>query len=92
MLAQTGPETESLLGWWIGFGVGFSIIVVVVIIVASILALANKIGRQAREAIRALEAGRVNTLPLWDLHHTNEAVKGILNDAQKARAQLEGQR
>lgn len=78
-------------GWLIGFAVAFVIIVVVVIIVASILALANRIGKQARAAIDALDAGRVNTLPLWDLHHTNEAAKGILDDARKAREHLEAQ-
>lgn len=78
-------------GWLIGFGVAFAIIVVVVVIVASILALANKIGKQARAAIDALDQGRANTLPLWDLHHTNEAAKGILEDAQKARKHLEAQ-
>lgn len=80
------------LGWFIGFAIAFAIIVVVVVIVASILALANKIGRQAREAIRALEQGRLNTLPLWDLHHTNESLKGIVDGAQQARAHMEAQR
>lgn len=78
-------------GWLIGFGVAFAIIVVVVVIVASILALAKKIGSQARDAIDALDQGRTNTLPLWDLHHTNSAVKGILDDARKARQHLEAQ-
>lgn len=79
------------LGWFIGFAVAFAIIVVVVVIVATILALANKIGRQAREAIRALEQGRQNTVPLWDLHHTNESLKGIVDGAQQARAYMEAQ-
>jgi predicted PurR-regulated permease PerM len=79
-------------GWLVGFAVAFAIIVVVVVIVASILALANKIGKQAREAIRALEQGRVNTQPLWDLHHTNESLKAILDDAQRVRETVEAQR
>lgn len=78
-------------GWLIGFAVAFVIIVVVVIIVAAILSLANRIGKQARHAIDALDQSRTNTLPLWDLHHTNESVKGILVDAQKAREHLEAQ-
>lgn len=78
-------------GWLIGFVVGFTVIVVVVIIVASILALANRIGTQARAAIEALDQSRANTLPLWDLHHTNEAVKGIVDNARTAREHLEAQ-
>jgi hypothetical protein len=72
-------------GWYIGIGIGFAIIVVVVILVATILALAARIGGQAREAISGLDDARQTTLPLWELRATNKSAEGILEAAKSAR-------
>lgn len=87
-LAQTSAEEASTFGWYVGFAIAFAIIVVVVVIVASILALAERIGRQALAATDALNAARISTLPLWDLHWTNDAAQGILDDLEAARTVL----
>lgn len=90
LLAQEAANGGSTFGWYVGLTIAFAIIVVVVVIVASILTLANKIGRQAAAAIQALDAGRNNTLPLWDIQKVNDNARGILESARRARRVLEG--
>lgn len=89
ILLQAAEAEPRLFGWYLGFAIGFAIIVVVVVIVAAILTLAERIGKQAQEAIEALEQGRMNTLPMWDLAHTNEHAQGVLLSLQQARGVLQ---
>lgn len=91
-LAQEVTDQGSTFGWYVGLSIAFTVIVVVVVVVATILQLANKIGRQAAAAIDALDVGRQNTLPLWDVQQTNDGVQGILMAARTAREVLEGSR
>ena len=44
-------ETD-LSGWWTGLIIGFILVVVVVVVVGALLALASRIGGQARESVR----------------------------------------
>jgi hypothetical protein len=76
----------------VGIGIGFAIVVVVVVVAASILALASRIGAQAREGIVAMDQARVNTLPVWELQKTNVALTGIWRAAEAARHSLERKR
>jgi predicted RND superfamily exporter protein len=91
ILAQEAPAEEAveLFGWFLGLGIGFAVIVVVVVIVGAILSLADRIGDQAVLAAQALDDARVATLPLWDVHHVNEAARGVLTAARSARGLLE---
>lgn len=88
VLAEHVNGEGHLFGWFVGLGIGFAIVLVVVVIVATILATASRISGQARAAIRALDQGRVNTLPLWDVAETNRSLKGIVTAAQAARKGL----
>lgn len=76
-------------GWYLGLGIGFAIVVVVVVIVASILALAARIGAQAREGIDAMDEARATTLPIWEVQKTNTLLTGIWRTAEAARASLQ---
>lgn len=75
--------------WYVGLALFFIVIVVVVIIVAAILILASRIARQAQEGTRALHAGRMSTLPAWELQTTNQTAREILANACNARQELE---
>lgn len=79
-------------GWYIGIAIGFAIVVVVVVIVATILALAARIGTQAREGIDAMEQARIATLPVWEVQKTNVALTGIWRAAESAREALQSAR
>ncbi len=76
-------------GWYIGLVIGFTIVVVVVIIAASILALASRIGAQARVGIEAMDQARVNTLPIWEVQTTNTLLTTLWKTAESAREALE---
>lgn len=85
------PHTPGGNTWWyIGIAIGFAIVVVVVIVASSILALASRIGRQAREGIDLMDEARAATLPVWELQKTNVALTGIWKAAESARLSLQG--
>jgi hypothetical protein len=87
------PHTAGHNTWWyIGLGIGFAIVVVVVVIAASILALASRIGGQAREGIEAMDEARVATLPVWEVQKTNVLLTGMWRAAEAARKSLQGSR
>ncbi|MGI8425453.1 MAG: hypothetical protein ACR2FO_01650 [Actinomycetota bacterium] len=89
-LATHAPGEPHLFGWYLGIGIAFATIVVVVVVVASILTLARRIGIQAQEAIVGLDAGRANTLALWDVDKANESAKRIAESLRAARSALGG--
>ena len=78
--------------WFIGIGIGFAIVVVVVIVAATILALAARIGAQAREGIIAMDEARAVTQPVWQLQRTNALMTVIWRAAEAARESIEGKR
>lgn len=83
------PHTPGHNTWWyVGLGIGFAIVVVVVVIAASILALAARIGAQAREGIELMDEARVTTLPVWEVQRTNVTLTGIWRAAESVRQSL----
>ncbi|HVM35328.1 MAG TPA: hypothetical protein VM784_08295 [Actinomycetota bacterium] len=90
LLAGHEGGDPHLFGWYLGLAIAFTVIVVVVVVVAVILAMAARISRQALDAIAALDEGRANSLPLWDVQKINESAKGILEAAKAARGVLGG--
>ncbi len=80
----------SLGGWWTGLIIGFVLVVAVVVVVGTLLALASRIGAQAREAVQALEVARSTTQPIEELKRTNSTLQSILRGAQSARQALGG--
>jgi hypothetical protein len=67
------------------------VIAVVVVLVAIILGLARRIGVQAELITQALDEGRVNSLPLWEMEKVNNGVKNISRYAEQARNALGGE-
>jgi uncharacterized membrane protein YedE/YeeE len=78
--------------WYIGIGIGFAIVVVVVIVAATILALAGRIGQQAREGIELMEEAKGLTQPVWEVQKTNALLTVIWKAAEAARESLEQKR
>jgi hypothetical protein len=76
--------------WYIGIGIGFAVVVVVVIVAATILALAARIGNQARQGIVAMTDARNVTLPVWEVQRTNVLLTAIWRTAEAARLTIEG--
>ncbi len=84
------PHTPGRNMWWyIGIAIGFAIVVVVVVVAASILALASRIGGQAREGIAAMDRAREATAPVWEVQQTNVALTAIWKAAEAARESLQ---
>lgn len=80
----------SLSGWYVGYIIATVIIAIVVVLVAMILSLARKIGTQALDITEALHNGREASMPLWEFEKVNDRLRGILRNAQQARAALGG--
>ncbi|MGH3720911.1 MAG: hypothetical protein ACRDRI_19095 [Pseudonocardiaceae bacterium] len=81
---------SHLTGWWTGLIIGLVVVVVVVVVVSVLLVLASRINGQARAATRELEATRLTTQPLAELHRTNDTLQSILRGARTARQALGG--
>lgn len=80
------PHTPGHYFWWYaGLAIGFGVIVIVVVVVATILALAARIGAQARAGIDAMDSAREQTLAIWEVQEINIALTGIWKAAEAAR-------
>lgn len=90
MPLTTFATAGSTHWWYIGIGIGFAVVVVVVIVAAWILALASRIGQQAREGIEMMDEARDLTLPVWDVQRTNALLTVIWRAAEGVRKSLEG--
>lgn len=72
--------------WWtLGWVVGAAVVVAVVLLVGAIIWLAARVRGQARDIAGALEAARVNTVPLWRLRATRGAASEIVYDLRAGR-------
>ncbi len=89
LLAEHEFGEPHMMQWYVGLALFFIVVVVVVIIAATILILAQRIARQAQEGTRALHAARMATLPTWELQTTNQTARTILDNARRARQELE---
>ena len=87
-----GGGEAVLTGWYIGYVIALVVITIVVILAAIILGLARRIGVQAEAITAALDEGRVNTLPLWEVDKVNEELRLIIRNAEAARMALGGGR
>lgn len=90
LLAQGALGQEDVLGWILGFVIGFVVVVAVVALVAPILALAARIGRQARQINESLEQSYQNTQPLGELRQTIDHVTVIIDGLYRGRSALGG--
>jgi large-conductance mechanosensitive channel len=72
-------------GWLVGWVVGVVVIALVAFLVISITARANRITRQAEEITKALDGGRENTLPLWEVRTTNHEIDRITRGLRRVR-------
>lgn len=88
MLAQLGDEI-SLFGWYLGFAIGAVVVVIVVVVVSWIIISATRIRDQAGQAVRAIDQAHASTLPLWQLHETNQALERLEQKLGSTRATLE---
>lgn len=90
LLGQQVTESPDYTGWYVGLAIGFVVVVVVVILVAAILALAARIGRQARTGIEQMDEARTATLPVWEIQKINTSTTAIWRAAEAARRLLGG--
>lgn len=78
-----------LTGWYIGYVIGLVVILAVVVLVGAILGLARRIGTQAEKITAALDEGRINTLPLWQVAKVNDSLRASTGYAAQVRAVVE---
>lgn len=91
MGTDLGPSlsTPELTVWYVSFAIAGVCITLVVVLVAIILTMARRIAVQATGITEALEASRMNTLPMWDVAKVNAGLTSIVGSAQAARGVLE---
>ena len=92
LLDATGSTAGRIIWWWVGIGIGFAIVVIVVIVASTILALAGRIGQQAREGIQLMDEARFATVPVWEVHRTNALLTAIWRAAESARLTIQAKR
>lgn len=90
LLADHAPGEPHLFGWYLGFAIAIVVITAVVVLVAPILALAERIGRQAPMINAALRQSYQNTVALADLRTTIDHAEVIVNNLVRARKALGG--
>lgn len=92
LLEAIGNTSGRITWWWVGIGIGFTIVVIVVIVASTILALAGRIGQQAREGIKLMDEARFVTVPVWEVQRTNALLTAIWRAAEGARLAIQGKR
>lgn len=79
----------ELSGWWVfGWVVGVVVVLIAATLLLAIIALGNRIARQADEITEAIDGARVNTEPLYEVKRTNLAVIRITRGLRAAREAL----
>jgi hypothetical protein len=79
------PVIGSSSGWDIGLALGIVVVVVVAVIVIVIVALALRIAKQARTAVKGVDAVRVQTDELVGIARINDSGVRILHSARALR-------
>lgn len=77
-------------GWLIGYIIGGAVVVIVAVLAITLILQARKIGAQAADILRALEAGRDNTAGLWEVDDVNRSLDTVRKSARSARLTLTG--
>ena len=82
---QGGMSAGAGIGWWIGWGVALVVILIAATLLLTIIALGRRIVRQADEITAAIDGGRENTTPLFDVTRTNSAIDRITRGLRAVR-------
>jgi len=72
-------------GWTLGLILGVVVILIAAAIVITIVALAQRIAKQARTAVEGVEAVRAQTTQLNDIGRINDSGVRILHSARALR-------
>jgi uncharacterized membrane protein len=72
-------------GWTVGIALGVVVILIAAAIVITIVALAQRIAKQARTAVQGVEAVRAQTTQLNDIGRINDSGVRILHSARALR-------
>jgi uncharacterized membrane protein len=72
-------------GWTVGIALGVVVILIAAAIVITIVALAQRIAKQARSAVQGVEAVRAQTTQLDDIGRINDSGVRILHSARALR-------
>ena len=72
-------------GWTVGIVLGVVVILIAAAIVITIVALAQRIAKQARTAVQGVEAVRAQTTQLNDIGRINDSGVRILHSARALR-------
>jgi uncharacterized membrane protein len=72
-------------GWWVGLTLGIVVVLVAAAIVITIVALAQRIARQARTAVDGVETVRAQTTELSGIERINDSGVRILHSARALR-------
>ncbi len=72
-------------GWTVGIVLGVVVILIAAAIVITIVALAQRIAKQARTAVQGVEAVRAQTTQLNDIGRINDSGVRILHSARAVR-------
>jgi len=72
-------------GWTVGIALGVVVILIAAAIVITIVALAQRIAKQARTAVQGVEAVRAQSSQLNDIGRINDSGVRILHSARALR-------
>jgi hypothetical protein len=71
--------------WYVGWAIGVVVILIAAALLIAIILLGRRIVRQAEDITAAIDGGRENTSPLYDVTKTNLAVDQITRGLRKVR-------
>ncbi|HEX6586319.1 MAG TPA: hypothetical protein VF052_06175 [Solirubrobacterales bacterium] len=76
--------------WYVGWAIGGAVVVIAALLLLAIIALGNRIARQADDITAALDGARENTDPLWGVKRININIDRINRGLGAARKTLGG--
>ena len=76
--------------WYVGWAIAGGVVVIAALLLLAIIALGNRIVRQADEITAALDGARENTVPLWGVKRININIDRINRGLGAARKALGG--
>ena len=76
--------------WYVGWAIAGAVIVIAAVLLLAIIALGNRIVRQADDITAALDGTRENTDPLWGVKQININIDRINRGLGAARKALGG--
>lgn len=83
-VAGIGPPVYSAAPMWHGFWIASVVILIVVAFVGTIIALVNRVERQAAETVLHLSAGKDASRPFEDLVEVNIHLRAVAVSAPAA--------